>query len=351
MTQENNIRQTSRELLIIGKLKSKKLTVKKDEDSGLNRLSASAEFVIVVNTKYGESEIKVWANPKSLTNSGEQNKSYDALIKSCNTLVSYEETMDINAADLVKVKGTYEDGTFYSVNSDDFIEKGFLKAGFIYKINRTSSTGLTNEDTSKVGFEGVITSIEPTEDEELKIKMVGIGYQGVAVPIEGFVPKDLVAAFQSRYYVGQTTTLIFMLTKSVVTKKSEEEVCFGEGLGDVIEKETVKNIIIGGLGINEAGYTEDQVRQALALREVNLEKKKENALKKAANGGANNGAMGVPNGSFGAPQGGFGAPQGGTPGNIITPQGGFGAPTSGFGVPAGTGAVGSFGAPVGGFGQ
>lgn len=356
MTQNNTIKQTSRDMLVIGKLKSINITTKKDEYCEFDRLTAKGTVVVAVETKYGMSELKLRVKHHSLTNSGEENKMYNAIIRAYNTLVSEEKSGSLETADLVKVTGSYEDGTFYSAGSGDFIEMADLKVAYVNKIARVSKTGLTNEDTSKVAFEGYISAIEPVETGELKVDMVGIGYYGEAVPITGFVPAELAIPFQNRHMVGQTTSLYFMLTKTVTISKREEEVGFGEGLGDVIEKETIKNIIVGGGKISDQGYTQEQIKQAFALREAKLENKKESALK---NSQSNN--MGGGNG-FGAPAGaqtgfvtnqagvnGFGAP------TNNGAQTGFGAP-SGFGAPAGSGTPTGFGAPAGfgaptGFGQ
>ena len=151
------------------------------------------------------------------------------------------------------------------------------------------------------------------------------------------------------YRVGATATLNLAIINQVETTLVQEQVGFGEGLGEVIEKHIKKIIVFGGSPINMMNpISEDVVRKGMAIREAKIEEGKERALKNANGGGMTTGFGANPQGQAG----GFGA------GTNTNTNGGFGVGTAtntngGFGVPNPTNGGFGVGAPVntnGGFG-
>ena len=115
--------------------------------------------------------------------------------------------------------------------------------------------------------------------------MISIGYGGVAVPVVARVEKDLVIPFQQTYQVGNTTQLNFAIVNVVEVEEFQKNVAFGQAIGEKIERTTSKTVIFGGDAVNyQSPYSEEQIRQALSLREVKLEEKKKKAEEKEANG-------------------------------------------------------------------
>ena len=324
---ENQVRVCENEAVIVGRLKEKKINFNRTAEG---KVMATGYLVLATENQYGKGEVRVSVMQNALTKDNKENSLYKGLVTVDNEYKSLKETGDIETADLIKITGSLNDETYYSVKKGEFVEKIGTRATFVNRIERVDKSGETVEDKVNVALEGYIAEIKPANDE-LEVKFITIGYGGVAVPVTAFVPKELVVPFQGRHQVGQTTTLYIAIVNTVETTKVEKEVGFGVGFGEKIERTIIKNIIFGGGAINyNQAYTQDQVRQALALREVKLEEKKTKAIEKEAKKG-NNGSMTA---GFGAPQGGFTVPQGNA-----SPQGGFGTPING-----------GFSMPTGGFG-
>lgn len=326
---ENQIRVCENKAIVVGKLKEKNINfISKD-----GKLMATGYLVIVTNTKYGKGEIRVSVLQNALTKDGKENTLYKGLQTVQNEYKSILQVGSEEAADLVKIEGNLTDDTYFNTKKNEFVEKIGIRASFINRIERVDKAGKTIEDCSKVALEGYIAEINQHE-EELQVKFVSVGYGGVAVPVECYIPKQLVIPFQGRHQVGQTTTLNFDIVNSVETNKVQEEVGFGEGLGEEITRTITKNVVFGGGAIDYTnGYTNEDVQQSMSRRAAVLDTKKEKALKKESNG-----SFGAPNGGFSTQgqqgftvqnqsQGGFTA--GGFNGGVV---GGFSMPTGNFGV-------------------
>lgn len=317
---ENQIKICENEAFVVGRLKEKNIKFTRD-DSG--RLMASGHLVISTNTKFGQGETRVSLLQYELTKNGTENSLYKGLKTIQAEYKSANETGSIETADLVKISGSLSDETYFNTKSNDFVEKVGIRGTFVNRVTREKEA----EDKVNVMLEGHIADIKAVEDE-LEVHFISVGYGGVAIPIVGYVPKDLVIPFQNRHQVGQTTTLYFAIVNTVVVTKIEKEHGFGESLGEVIEKTVNKNIIFGGGAIDyNTPYTNEQMQQALSLREVKLNEKKEKSLKKDKSNNMTAG-FGQGNNNFGMPQqNGFGMPQQGT-GNQ-----GFGMPSPNTGNP------------------
>lgn len=273
---ENQITVCENKAYVVGKLKEKKINfLSKD-----GKLMANGYLVVLTRTKYGVGEVRVSVLQNAITAEGKENSLYKALVTISNEYKSIVETGSEETADLIRVEGELVDETYYSPKKGDFIEKIGIKGTFINRISRTDKTGKEIEDRSRVALEGYISEVVPVE-EELKVTFISVGYKGAAIPVVGFVPKDLVIPFQNRHAVGQTTTLNFDIVNSVEIEEVQKEVGFGEALGETIQKETSKNLIIGGGAINYNGYTPEDIKQSLARRETILDSKRERALKKS----------------------------------------------------------------------
>ena len=311
----NQVVQTEKKAVVVGVLKEKKIDFKVSSNG---RQMASGKLVVVCDTPLGKGEVEVKVMQFADKKDGTPNSLYKALQTVAQTYKSSLEFGEENA-DTIKVEGQLEDGTYYSVNKGDFVEKIDIKGTFIKRVEATEV------HCCKVEMEGLISKITP-KDKELEVEIIGIGYEGVAVPVTGTIPEHLVGAFQSRYQVGCTTSLYIAMIKTVVVEESKQEVGFGEGFGEPITSYSNKRIVFGGGAVKYQGtvgaISEETVKQGLALRQAKLETKKEEANKKTlgSNTSMEAGFGTSANGGFTAPQGGFTAPQGGFAGFGGFPQ-------------------------------
>lgn len=305
----NQVVQTVNKATVVGILKDKKIDFKV---SSTGRQMAIGKLVVVCNTPLGKGEVEIKVMQMETKKDGTPNALYKALQTIENTYRT-EVTHGEGNGEVIKVEGQLEDGTYYSVNKGDFVEKLEIKGTFINRVDEKEAHGC------KVNIEGLISSITPVNDE-LEVEIVGIGYEGVAMPVKAMIPSNLVADFQSKYAVGCTTSLYISILKTVITEEVSDEAFFGDKFGEKITRSVTKKIIFGGSNVKYAGtvgaINPETAKQGLAIRQAKLESKKEDAIKRTS-GGAN---MNV---GFGAPQGtGFGAPQ---------IEQGFGTMGTGFG--------------------
>ena len=262
------VQQTNNKAYVVGLLKEKKIEIKNSKNG---KLMAAGHLIVAIDTPSGKSEIKVKVMHMALKKDGSENSLFKGMKTVATTYKASNDT-GVENADTIKIEGSLNDETYYSMNKNDFVNLLQIKATFINRVDKATP------HCCKVAFEGFISKITPVE-KELDVEIVGIGYEGVAVPVSGFIPENLISAFQTRYNVGATTTLNFNIINHVETKPVQEEVGFGEDLGEVIETITTKRMIFGGGAVNYQGITKEQVQKGMAIRESNLEKKKEEAIK------------------------------------------------------------------------
>lgn len=323
MNNNQVVQQTVNQAYVVGVLKDKKIDIKVSSNG---RKMATGKLVVVCDTPVGKGEVEVRVMQFADKKDGTPNSLFKALETIQNTYKSIVEFGEENA-DTIIIDGSLEDETYYSVNKGDFVEKLQMKGTFIKRAEADTP------HTCRVGFEGLITKTTPKENE-LEVEMVGIGYQGVAIPVTTTVPEHLVGAFQGRYMTGCTTTLYMAILNVVKIKDEEKEMGFGEGLGKKITTTINKRIVVGGEMPKYQGtagaLTDEVVKQGLALRQAKLEAKKEEAINKASGASMDSGFGGA-NAGFGAGMS-TGAPTGGFGGGMM-PQGGFGGSmsTGGFG--------------------
>lgn len=323
---ENTTRQSNNKAFVTGILKEKNINFKTNDEG---KEMASGYLLLITNTPSGKGEVKVSVSQNRFTKDGKENSLYKGLVTIQKEYLGTKETGSEETADVVKVTGELRDGAYYSVKKGDFVEKLDVKGTFIERVDKTKKP----EHGVKIILEGCIVDIKAVE-EELEVKMISIGYGGVAIPVVARVEKDLVIPFQQIYQVGSTAQLNFAIINVVEIEDYQKDMAFGESIGEKIERTISKTIIFGGDAVNyQNPYSEEQIKQALALREVKLQEKKEYAEKKESNGGVQmNQGFGLPNGTSMSNNGfGNGMPMG-----------------VGFGAPAG---IGSFGMSTGSFGS
>lgn len=295
--------QTDNKAYVIGILKEKKIEFKV---TTTGRQIAMGHLILIVDTSLGKGEVKVKVMQFADKKDGTPNSLYKGLQTVSQTYKSILEFGEENA-DTIKIEGQLEDNAYYSANKGDFVESLQIKGTFLNRVDASTP------HCCKIGFEGCITSATPIANE-LEVQIVGIGYEGVAIPVKAMIPENLVGAFQGKYQVGCTALLNIAILNVVEISQVQEEVGFGEGLGETIERHITKRIIFGGSNPKYAGtpgaISEDSVKQGLALRQARLEKRKEDSAKT----------------SGATMDSGFGAAPAGT---------GFTAPGVGFGMPAG----------------
>lgn len=309
-------RQTENKAYIIGVLVEKKLNFGLSK-SGKPMVSGHLDVETI--TPLGTGVVRVKVMQMAQKSNGQDNPLYKALYTVNQTYKAKIDIVGEEVADTVKIQGSLEDGTYYNTNKGDFVEKVELKQLFIERVPAET------QHCCKVAFEGYLSKITPIENgSELEVEIIGIGYQGIAVPVKATIPNDLVSAFQGKYMVGQTATLNIAFLNQVEVIEKEEEVGFGEGLGEKIERTVYKRIIFGGTKAIFEGQpnaiSKQVVEQGLAIRENKLQEDKVKAESKT--GASMQGGFGVP------ANGGFTAPTGGTQAG-----GGFTPPTTGGFVP------------------
>lgn len=262
-------RQTKNKVILRGILKEKKIEFK---NSKSGKLMGIGKLVVIIDDAMGRSEVEVKVMQMANKANGESNSLFKALQTIENTYKTEEEHGEGNG-EYIKVEGSIEDGTYYSVNKEDFVEKLEIRGVFINRDDRN-----VNPPCCKVAFENYLSKITPRDQGELEVELIGIGYNGVAMPITAIVPAELTAAFQSRYMVGCTSTLNFSILNQVITEQIQEQVGFGVGMGEAITKTIIKRVIFGGSPVEYTNtISEETVRQGLAIRAAKLEEKKENA--------------------------------------------------------------------------
>lgn len=292
-------RKTENKAFVIGILKRKELNFKKDSQ---NRDFVGGNIVVLCDTPLGLGEVKIKVMQYAITNAGKENTLYKGICTVNNEYKSIEEVGEVEA-DLIKIEGSVEDNTYFNVKSGEFVESLDIKGTFFNRLNKEDKIA----HCCKAGVEGYITKINPV-GEELEVEIVGIGYKGVSVPVKGIIEKNLVSSFMNGYRVGCTATLNFAFLNITQTESVQENVGFGESLGEVVTRTIRKKIIFGGSPVNYSNpISEEEVKRATAIREANLSEKKEKALS-ASNNSINAGFAAST--SFNTPFNGFGIPTG-----------------------------------------
>lgn len=279
---EQKIQQTENIGMVIGLLKSKDIRTGTGEKGNY----ANGNIVVQVKNEYGVSEIKIEVMQSEKYNNGKDNKAYKSLLTIRDTYKTIKEHGEENA-ELVQVYVKVDENNYYAKDDDSIRETVRLIAttdfdkGFYTPISRVKDVNA--KQTARISFGGFIQDIQKKDDGTLDVSMVGATYSGKAIKHKLQVGQELAGAFQSTYFVGQSTTLYYVIVNAVELVKAKEEVAFGEGSGMTVEKFTRKNLIVGGSNPHINGLTQEQVAQMLKIRTVELEEKLEKERAKANN--------------------------------------------------------------------
>jgi len=265
-----NFKQTINEVVVCGVLVEKAIEFK---TSQTGKEMATGHLVLACDTKYGKNEVRVHVLQFKLKADGTENSLYKGLV-----------TLDAESqiGDVLKATGSLDDETYFAVAKGDFVENMRIRALFV---NRVKETDLKNEEQRiNARFQGYISNAEIKENGEASVQIIGIGYKGIAVPLQAVVEPDKALMFMNAYQVGCSTTLFISIVNSVVLEEVQKEaIGFGEAYGEKIRKVVSKKIIFGGEKADYGVITEDQVKQALAIREAKLQERKQDALNRANN--------------------------------------------------------------------
>lgn len=320
---EQKIQQTENIGMVIGLLKSKDIRTGTSERGNY----ANGNIVVQVKNEYGVSEIKIDVMQNEKYNNGNDNKAYKSLLTIRDTYKTIKDHGEENA-DLVQVYVKIDENNYYAKDEDAMRETIRLMAttdfdkGFFTPISRVKDVNA--KQTARISFGGFIQDITKKEDGTLDVSMVGATYSGKAIKHKLQVGQELASAFQNTYFVGQSTTLYYVIVNAVELVKAKEEVAFGEGSGMTVEKFTRKNLVVGGSNPHVNGLTQEQVAHMLKIRTVELEEKLEKERAKANNATGNVGFGGA-TGGFGDMNAGFGGLAGTV--NTTVSAGGFGGET------------------------
>lgn len=278
--EQNTVKQTENFGEIIGLLKKKNIKFGTSKE-GKNYANGSIE--VEVENQFGTNAIKIDVMQMELKKDGEVNKAYKALQTINEECKSIEESGK-EFADLLQVFVKVEENNYYSdgevregiklIASTNFDKKAFTP------IKRVANKATEHKAT--ISFGGMITKIIPNENTgELKVEIVGATYTGKAIKHRLDVSKELAQSFRGVYQEGCVTTLHYMPVNAVEVQEVKQQVAFGSAPTYSITNTTRKNLICGGDPVNYASdMTQEVVTQMLTLRANDLEKVKEDALKK-----------------------------------------------------------------------
>ena len=278
--EQNTVKQTQNFGEIIGLLKKKNIKFGVSK-SGANYANGSIE--IEVENQFGTNVIRIDVMQMELKKDGDINKAYKALQTINEECKSIEESGK-EFADLLQVFVKVEENNYYS---DGEVREGIkllastnFDKNVFTPIKRIADKSTKHKAT--ISFGGMITKIIPNENTgDLKIEIVGATYTGKAIKHRLDVSKELAQGFRSVYQEGSVTTLHYMPVNAVEVQEVKQQVAFGSAPTYSITNTTRKNLICGGDPVNYASdMTQEVVTQMLTLRANDLEKVKEDALKK-----------------------------------------------------------------------
>lgn len=278
--EQNTVKQTENFGEIIGLLKKKNIKFGTSKE-GKNYANGSIE--VEVENQYGTNVIKIDVMQMELKKDGDINKAYKAL-QTINEEYNSIEECGKEGADLVQVFVKVEENNYYSdgevregmklIASTNFDKKAYTP------IKRVANK--STEHKATISFGGMITKMIPNENTgELKVEIVGATYTGKAIKHRLDVSKELAQSFRGVYQEGCVTTLHYMPVNAVEVQEVKQQVAFGSAPSYSITNTTRKNLICGGDPVNYASdMTQEVVTQMLTLRANDLEKVKEDAIKR-----------------------------------------------------------------------
>jgi len=278
------IRESFNKTTIQGTLVENNLELLNNEQLGT---FISGDLVVRV----GESDIKVNFFAKELKKDGGFNKIHKSLIG----VMTYPSI----ASDGVGVKVSITGG---SISVNDFytdelehISYSELKSNFVKK----STKNYKEENIFE--FEGLVRRVydEVKEDAEtgrLAIEVVGVNYAESALPVIFVVEKESAINYIRAYYApGKTVKVNGNIVFSTEKVSKTEESAFGEPIIKEYDKVTKDFVITAGTQpYDENEYTAEDAKVIMENRNIMLEGKKADKVKKLAGNSAAKPSTGKP---------------------------------------------------------
>lgn len=276
MTQQTNqdqLRQLSNSVEVIGKLKSKELEIKTSKN-GNEYITGKLVVLSKIDDKLNETAIKIFIMKSS------------KLFKGIETVKNEYKAMDDvgeENSDRIKVTGELKLNEYYNSNGT-LVQFNEVKGVFFNRLDTTND----QPDKALASIDVVIDSFEqkmdkdnlPTGDYSVNAFTVGFGNEVIELK-NAIVKSDLAQAFMGLYQPGQTGRLTFKLNNYVEIEEKVEEVSaptHGFGSTETVEtnsviKNYVNNLeIIGGdvpyFGSKE--YSQEEIQKAKQIRNLKL---------------------------------------------------------------------------------
>lgn len=269
-TQNQNLRELSNTVEIVGTLKSKELQVRTSQ-AGNRYMSGNVIILSQFDGKVQEQKVKVFIMESS------------KLFKGIETVKNEYKTIDEHGsdnADRIRVTGELTLQEYYNRNGN-LVSYNEVKGVFFNRLdpsNDQPDKAIASIETVVEGFEPILKDQLPTGDYSVKGFTVAWGNEVIELK-KAVVSEELAEAFMNLYQPGSTGRLTFKLNNYVVTEKKEEEQVPTHGFGSTETIETVVNDyvnnieIIGGdmpfFGTKE--YTPEEIQAAKQVRALKLQ--------------------------------------------------------------------------------
>lgn len=271
-TQNQNLRELTNTVEIVGTLKSKDLQVKLSK-AGNTYMSGSLVILSKFDGKLQEQKVKVFIMESS------------KLFKGIETVKNEYKTIDqdgAQAADRIRVTGELTLNEYYN-SQGNLVSFNEVKGVFFNRLDASNDQpdkAIASIETVVEGFEPILKDQLPTGEYAVKGFTVAWGNTVVELR-KAVIGESLAESFMNLYQPGSTGRLTFKLNNYVVTEKKEEQQAPTHGFGSTETIETVVNDyvnnleIIGGdmpfFGAKE--YTPEEIQTAkqvyaLALQEL-----------------------------------------------------------------------------------
>ena len=256
--------QSTNNVVIVGKLKTKEIKYGQSKTSG--KVYASGKLVIECENSYGISEHTVRLFQFQLKKDNSEN----ALYKAIQTIDKEFKTVENNGndADFVRITGSLEENSWYNENTQEINTNTQIKGVFVNRLDKEKQM----EQGCFLEIEGVIQQIEPADDK-VKVKLIGIAYGSEAYNVPLVVEGELATQFQTIYMEGHTATFYcnILNVAEEAEVESQEEAVFGIVPKKIIKRVKKDIVITGGKQPKAEGYDIQLIKEALKQREIKLE--------------------------------------------------------------------------------
>ena len=273
--EQNQLRQLSNTVEIVGTLKTKELEVKTSK-AGNQYMSGKLVVLSKVDDKLNETAVKVFIMASS--------KLFKGIEAVKNEYKAIDDVGEENA-DRVRITGELKLNEYYN-SQGNLVQFNEVKGVFFNRLDSTND----QPDKAIASIETVIDSfVEKLDQDQLPtgdytVNGFTVGWGNEIIELKNAIVKaDLANAFMSLYQPGQTGRLTFRLNNYVEVEEKTEVVetapTHGFGSTETVEsnnvvKNYVNNLeVIGGdmpyFGTKE--YTPDEIQQAKQVRNLKLQ--------------------------------------------------------------------------------